>query len=232
MDITGIFLKLTSRTYPNGSELDLLDLMPDGYQIDSSENIYYIIGESETMFTSHMDTADEEVSLVTHDFIDDFVMTDGTTILGADCKAGVTIMLNMIHNKVPGIYYFFSGEEVGRIGSKFVEVTRPKHLENIKRVISFDRRGYNDIITHQLSRRTCSDEFGTKLANALNVHGFEYEISNDGGITDSYTFKDMITNCTNISVGYFEEHSVEEMQNIVFLEKLAKACVEIKWELL
>lgn len=232
MDIIGTFMKLTTRTYPTGSESDLLHLLPKGYHIDTFQNIYYIIGESETMFTSHLDTADTEISYITHDFLGDYIVTDGTTILGADCKAGVTIMLNMIHHKIPGVYYFFIGEEVGRIGSKFVEVIKPDHIDNIKRVISFDRRGYNDIITHQIDERTCTDEFANRLKDALNEHDMEYELCKDGGITDSYSFRKSIPNCTNISVGYFDEHTIEEMQDFIFLEKLAKVCTKIKWELL
>lgn len=230
MDITGTFLNLTKRTYPTGTELELLPFFPKGYNIDTFDNIYYIIGNSTTMFTSHLDTCNDEVDMITHDFLGDFVISDGTTNLGADCKSGVTIMLNMIHNNVPGIYYFFVGEEVGRIGSKFVNSIKPDHLKNIKRVISFDRRGYDDVITHQMSNRTCTDRFAKKLCKSLNKHGFEYKPSNDGGITDSYSFKDDNIDCTNISVGYFDEHTNEEMQNIVFLEKLATACLKIKWE--
>ena len=39
------------------------------------------------------------------------------TILGADDKAGMVILLYMIEKKIPGLYYFFIGEEVGCIGS-------------------------------------------------------------------------------------------------------------------
>ena len=48
---------------------------------------------------------------------EDIITASGTTLLGADDKAGVTVMLHLINNNVPGLYYFFIGEEVGCIGS-------------------------------------------------------------------------------------------------------------------
>jgi hypothetical protein len=39
----------------------------------------------------------------------------------------------------------------------------------------------------------------------------------------------LIPECTNVSVGYFNEHTHDEIQNITFLEKLAKACVKVNW---
>jgi hypothetical protein len=39
-----------------------------------------------------------------------------------------------MHNKVPGLYYFFLGEEVGGIGSNLLsgDYTKTSYLENIK----------------------------------------------------------------------------------------------------
>jgi hypothetical protein len=39
-----------------------------------------------------------------------------------------------------------------------------------------------------------------------------------------------INECTNVSIGYFNEHTNNEYQNITFLENLCKACVNIDWE--
>ena len=48
--------------------------------------------------------------------------------------------------------------------------------------------------------------------------------------TDTANFVDYIPECTNISVGYFEEHSSKEYQNITFLTQLCRACVNVNWE--
>ena len=43
---------------------------------------------------------------------------------------------------------------------------------------------------------------------------------------------DIIDECTNISCGYFNEHTVSEKQDIEFLELLSIACTKIDWETL
>jgi hypothetical protein len=41
---------------------------------------------------------------------------------------------------------------------------------------------------------------------------------------------DDIAECTNISVGYFNEHTVDEYQNLTYLEDLCKGVVKVDWE--
>ena len=118
MDIKETFLKLTSRTYPHGTESEVMHLLPQELDTDEFGNRFIQIGSSTCMFTSHLDTATSANTTIDHVIDGDIIKTDGFTILGADDKAGVTIMLNMIENKVPGLYYFFLGEEVGCVGSK------------------------------------------------------------------------------------------------------------------
>jgi hypothetical protein len=75
----------------------------------------------------------------------------------------------MIENKIPGLYYFFLGEEVGCVGSRKVAgVQKVEKLKDINKVISFDRRGTDSIITFQSSQRCCSDKFGDALAKEFN----------------------------------------------------------------
>ena len=107
MNIRETFLKLTSRTYPHGKEQDIFDLLPESLEMDEFGNLFIQIGESDTMFTSHLDTATSTDSEVIHILEDNIIKTDGKTILGADDKAGVTIMLYMIEKGLPGLYYFF-----------------------------------------------------------------------------------------------------------------------------
>jgi putative aminopeptidase FrvX len=112
---------------------------------DRFGNYYKIPGDDTTMFTSHLDTADRKqlvtnlVSTVDSDG-DEHILTDGNSILGADDnKAGVAVMLYMMHNKVPGLYYFFLGEEVGGIGLLSGDYSKTSYLENIKGAF-LDRR--------------------------------------------------------------------------------------------
>lgn len=234
------FIELTSRTYPHGTEHELFHLLPDNLETDEFGNKYIQIGETTTMFTCHLDTATSANTPVNHVFEDDMIKTDGTSILGADDKAGCVIMLYMIENNVPGLYYFFLGEEVGCVGSrKLSDKFKTDKLEYIKKVISFDRRALDSVITYQASSRCCSEKFGEALAEQLNRYSkevydndleFNYKTDPTGVYTDSAQFTSIYPECTNISVGYYSEHTFTERQNIKHLDKLAKTCCLIDWE--
>lgn len=241
MNIKETFLSLITRTYPHGTESDLFHLLPQDLEIDEFGNLFKQIGDNpSTMFACHLDTATAALSDVKHVFQGNVIKTDGTSILGADDKAGVTILMYLMEKNIPGLYYFFLGEEVGCLGSKKVaEKHKQKPLDYIKKVVSFDRRGTTSIITHQCSSRCCSDNFGTALAEALNSAGlkvdnndqvFDYKNDPTGLYTDSAQFTKIYPECTNISVGYQSEHTFNEQQNIKHLEKLAQAATLVDWE--
>ena len=89
-------------------------------------------------------------------------------------------MLWMIQNNVPGLYYFFHGEEVGCIGSGLASSMSIKDFKgNYDRIISFDRRGTDSVITYQSSTRCCSDDFADSLARQLNLSGMKYRKDDD-----------------------------------------------------
>ena len=234
MDIKEKFLELTTRTYPIGTEKEVYKFLPEDFKKDQFDNLYHVIGESDILFCSHLDTVGPATSVpVSHVVDGDIIKTDGKTILGADDKAGVVIMLQMIEKNIPGTYYFFYGEEKGCKGSSQVsqkiQDSKNDKLKGIRKVIAFDRMGYDSIITHQMEQRCCSDEFGDALANELNKNGFNYSLDTTGMYSDSAEFADIFSECTNISVGYFNQHRIDEYQNIDFLKKLADTCCKINW---
>lgn len=235
MNIKDTFIKLTKRTYPHGTEKEvypLLGLEKDSFTKDEFGNLSVKIGESDVMFTSHLDTATSALTKVNHVFDKNIIKTDGKSILGADDKAGVTVMLYMIEKKVPGLYYFFLGEEVGCLGSKKVAADQKiQKIEGINKVVSFDRRGTTSVITYQSSKRCASDEFGEALAKEFNRvdDTFKYKTDPTGVLTDSVQFISIYPECTNISVGYQSEHTFNESQDIEHLEKLAVACTKVDW---
>ena len=230
------FLALTKKTYPMGHEAELLPLLPE-LEEDGHGNYYKIIGTNpSTMFTSHLDTADDFQQNVVHTFYmedgEEYVSTDGSSLLGADDKAGVTIKLYMMEKEVPGVYYFFFGEEVGRIGSLLVSENYSKFdfLKPITKCISFDRRNKTSVITMQRREECCSDEFATALCDELGKAGLPFEHDPTGSYTDSASFMPIIPECTNLSVGYQRAHSVREAQNLSFLASLCEAVVKVDWE--
>lgn len=232
MNIRRLFLKLTEYTIPNRMEYTLKKFFPKEIQEDGCGNYYIKIGESRTIFTCHMDTSCHKYEKVNHVFDGEFIKTDGKTVLSGDDKNGMAILLYMINQKVPGLYYFFQGEESGMIGSSCIIFKNKGFFKDYDRMISFDRRAYHSVITKQMGTYCCSDEFALELSNRLNEHGFNYKPDPTGIYTDSASFIGIIPECTNLSVGYFNEHSTRESTNIKFLVSLAKTACKIDWETL
>lgn len=225
--------------------------------VDGVNNLIVEIGERgkdhSTMFSCHTDTVHREQGALT------VVITnkkykngegflygasrDAKTgklkaeVLGADDRAGIYLMLRMIQKKVPGLYVFHTWEESGAKGSKYILEKTPKLLEGIKRCIAFDRRGYSDVITNQRGQRCCSDNFGKALAAEINLNMSARKNPYTSGVvgmfTDSATYLEVIPECTNISVGYFDQHTSNESLDYVFLQDiLLPAVLRMKWETL
>lgn len=230
------FLSMVTKTYPHGHEEEVVKFLPP-MKKDKFGNYYKIIGSvnPQTMFTSHLDTADREQKVVNlfskQENGDEIIYTDGDSILGADDKSGVVVMLYMMAHNIPGLYYFFIGEERGGIGSNALsaEFDRYDYLKNIKRCISFDRRKTISVITSQLGRVCCSNQFGTALCGEYSKSGINLSLDPTGVYTDSASFLDEIPECTNISVGYENEHTGRELQNMTYLDKLCKASLNVNW---
>jgi hypothetical protein len=234
-----LFLKFTSTTTPQGHEKLMEPYLPKGWKKDTSGNYYVKIGEPTVMFTCHLDTADSgEPKKITHEFKGNIIKTDGKTILGADDKAGATVMTYMAEKKIPGLYYFFYGEEHGCVGSRALNTYLGSHRDdelykNITKVISLDRRDDNSVITFQVGERCCSQEFAEELSKRLNAAGgFKYKPDPTGAVTDSHQIADKFPECTNLSVGYDRQHTNAEEQDIAFLQALAEACCKVDWETL
>ncbi len=235
-DPRSTFLSMVTETYPHPHEEDVMQFLPNDLEQDKYGNYYKIIdGDDTTMFTSHLDTADRSPVKTTlfskEEDGDEIIYTDGSTILGADDKSGVTIMMYMMAHNIPGLYYFFIGEERGGIGSNQLaaEYDKYEYLKNIKKCISFDRRRTISVITHQMGGRCCSDAFGTALCREYNSQGLNLSLDNGGIYTDSASFIDDIPECTNLSVGYENEHTGRELQNMTFLIQLCEASIKVNW---
>jgi len=148
--------------------------------------------------------------------------------LGADDGAGVWLLLNMIDAKVPGVYIFHRGEECGGIGSRGMVAHHTPFLEQFKYAIAFDRKGETSIITEQMNGVCCSDTFALGLAKALNDTNplLAYVPDSTGLFTDTANYRRIIPECTNVSVGYANEHSADELLDVWHLEALRSAVIE------
>lgn len=217
----------------------LADRVPKKYALhrhyDHCGNLHIDAREdasNRTLFVAHVDTVHREEGS------NKIRKTQGTwyadgACLGADDGAGCAMLMHLMDAHVPGYYVFTQGEEKGGIGAKFLADENPELLEQFDRAIAFDRRGIDSVITHQGWGRCCSDDFAAALSDALCADDVLMYLGDDTGVyTDTAEFTSIIPECTNISVGYNNEHSDRETLDIIHFTALAAAVVRIKWDAL
>lgn len=203
-------------------------LLPVFGSPDRNGNYTLIIGDKPSVaFMAHHDTVHSKDGKVKPDIVGDFVVSSSNDVLGADCTTGIFLILRMIKAKVPGVYVVHSAEEIGCIGSRALVADKPIWLNHVKAAISLDRKGYTSIITHQMGMRTCSEEFSKSLNNVLDGM---FESDSGGSYTDSNEYSGVIPECTNLSVGYFDQHTKNESQDWVFMMALADMLVSANWD--
>jgi hypothetical protein len=195
-----------------------LDSM-EGMQIDDAGNRYLRVGTAPVLWSSHTDTVHKKsgrARLAYGDGILSLAEGDKAACLGADDSAGVWIMRQMVLRRIPGLYIFHAGEEIGGIGSAHIARNTPELLDGINHAIALDRRGTSSVITHQMGR-CASDSFAQSLADYL---GGEFEPDDSGTFTDTANYTALIPECTNLSVGYYGAHSAAETLDIGFCAHL------------
>lgn len=189
---------------------------------DDYGNLYKFVGDppSRVLWSSHTDTVHDEEGFQEVICKNGMAMTKDRNCLGADCTTGVWLMMNMIRAEVPGVYIFHRAEEIGMKGSGYISKQYDKELsEYFDAAIAFDRYGYDSIITHQMMERGCSQAFTESLAGILDM---DFKPDDGGVYTDTYSYINQIPEVTNISVGYFNQHSKNERQDILFAETLVQ----------
>lgn len=203
----------------------LCQVYPDGH-VEKFRGVIH--PKNKIIFMAHHDTVHrtDGRQKVLYDTILNTAFVDHNECLGADCTTGVFLILEMIRYKVPGLYIIHTGEECGGIGSSSIVEGNPKWLKDVEACISFDRYGTNSIITHQMGQRTCSESFANDLESILKMN----LKSDSGGVyTDSYEYCDIVSECTNISVGYYNQHTKTEYQDMDFAIRLRDALVKADW---
>ena len=55
-------------------------------------------------------------------------------------------------------------------------------------------------------------------------------VADDSGVyTDSNEYRFAVSECTNISVGYYHQHTARECQDMLFLRRLVRALIAADW---
>lgn len=198
-------------------------IRPLGVSQDACGNLIKTVGPDAptVLWSSHTDTVHRHGGRQSLTVISDIVKAPASDCLGADCTTGVWLMVNMIERGIPGLYVFHRMEEVGGIGSSHIAKETPELLDGIKYAIAFDRYGTTSVITHQ-GHRCASDAFADSLISQL---GRKWERDTGGTFTDTANYVDIIPECTNLSVGYYNQHRSSESQDLGFaLELLETVC--------
>ena len=214
----------------------LADNLPDGIcaEFDSCGNMHVDTRAStanRTLFVAHVDTVHRKSGKNRIKKTRTHWHADGD-VLGADDGAGCAMLMHLIHSGIAAYFIFTVGEEKGGIGATWLAKHNPDLLRQFDRAIAFDRRGIDSVITHQGWGRCCSDAFGLALCDALGSFDQDLMHLNDdtGVYTDTAEFVDLIPECTNISIGYSNEHTVNESLNILYFEMLAGAAASVDWD--
>jgi len=198
---------------------------------DAHGNYILIVGDNPTIaFTAHTDTVHRAEGIQTLSVENNFVTTMTGSCLGADCTTGLWLMLGMIEADVEGVYIAHAAEEIGGVGSSNLVLDNPAWLSNIQVCLSFDRFGTNSVITHQGGRRTASDAFALSLADILGMPQLKPDTT--GTYTDSMEYSGIVPECSNLSVGYYDQHTSKESQDILYAETLLERLCEADWSAL
>lgn len=231
-DPRSIYYTLVSQTCPYGTESAYYGplLQALGFKKDAAGNWEKKVGESKVAFVAHMDTVcdrvyDTDVMEWSDENGEVWASANANVAMGADDRAGMTVLFYLLHAKVPGRYIFMVGEEKGCVGAgKYVVPP------DVKIAVEFDRMNESEIITHQMSRRCASDKFANELAGQFELLGISLKPSDNGVYTDVNEFRDSVPEIVNIAIGYQHQHSPSEIQNITFLERMCAAAAMIDWE--
>lgn len=227
-----ILKDLTKYTVPYGYEEIVYETvqkhLKQKLNKDEFGNLFLSIGESKILFTAHLDTYSSKVEKVSHKIEGGFLKTDGNTILGGDNKVGCAILINMINKNIPGHYYFFCGEEVGRLGSEY-------HNKKIKDgeytlALTFDRKEVGSVCTHQRGIKLCNDNLSKFLISELSKSGYTFKEDYFGLSCDTFSFNEKVNNCLNISTGVYDEHKVTERVDINYYKAIFNWVTKIDWK--
>lgn len=204
---------------------ELNELENDYVKVDGYGNIHaqFTLGTGEGTvlhFNSHMDTVSgvkENKRIINDNGVFSAVLPTGERgVLGADDRAGIATILTLL-NFMPNFdgvikVSFYREEEIGCVGSTNSDKT---FLDNVDLAITFDRRGSSDIVVGCMGQPFASEEVGTWLETLSDDKNYKYKAV-EGGISDALTVSEYGINAINISVGYYNEHTINEF--LIFSE--------------
>ena len=215
------------------SEVDFItryiDTIP-GIIEDQHGNRILISPESRVMISCHTDSVHRSQGRqqlhISRAGVVSLARQEGVSnCLGADDCAGIYAALRMIEAGVKATFIFHRDEESGGNGSTWLARNYPDWIGRFDICLALDRRGTKDVIVSQQWRKCASKEFSAGLAEQLAMgHG-----AAEGIFTDSANYTDLIPECSNLSIGYENEHSSRETLDLNYLEDVIGRLIQVDW---
>jgi len=182
--------------------------------IDDKGNLLVTYHQGEgpvILLSAHLDTV-ERIDLYRTLFQEGTVLTSSNGILGADDRAGIAAILELME-RIPAtdfrgtIKLAFSVEE--EIGCRGAEAMDASFLEDVDAAIVFDRRGTRDIVTGCHGEFDfCETTFGACFEQAGLLSDMpDWRTTRYGGSSDAKLFALRAIPAVNLSVGYLHEHT-------------------------
>ncbi|GAE28248.1 hypothetical protein JCM9140_4461 [Halalkalibacter wakoensis JCM 9140] len=212
-------LKLLSISGSSGNERRIraylqqkLHRLTDYTYMDKAGNLlaYLYCGDGPTVLLSaHMDTV-EEFEEGRHIFENRTVLTSSSGILGADDRAGIAVILEVL-SRIQKTNFngtlkiaFTVKEEIGCVGSKDMDV---QFLGDVDGAIVVDRRNTRDIVTSNGTTSFCPTSYGELFEKAGVLLGMSNWKTTSGGLSDAKVYASYGIPSVNLSVGYDNEHT-------------------------
>jgi hypothetical protein len=209
-----------------------LDSIP-GMFADKYGNRILVCAESRVMISTHTDTVHrsdglQRVSASHAGVIKLHPRETVSNCLGADDTAGIYAAIRMIEAGVQATFVFHREEEIGGWGSTWLAENYPEWLATFDVCLALDRRGTKDIITCQYGGECASEQFAWSLGGALGMG----HAPADGIFTDSANYAHLIPECSNLSIGYQNEHTRAETLDSEYLERVIERLIAVDWSVL
>ena len=189
-------------------------------KVTYTKDYVYAIGDIPITLVAHVDTVfKEKPEDVFYDRVKNVLWSPQG--LGADDRAGVFAIINIVKSGLRPHIIFTTGEEMGGLGAQVLTYREPKPFAEMKYIIQLDRRGKDDCIFYE-----CDN---VKFVEYIKSFGFHEEYG---------SFSDISELCptwriagVNLSIGYKNEHSLIEILYIDYflstVEKVKKMLKDV-----
>lgn len=189
-------------------------------KVTYTKDYLYAIGDIPITLVAHVDTVfKEKPEDVFYDRVKNVLWSPQG--LGADDRAGVFAIINIVKSGLRPHIIFTTGEEMGGLGAQVLTYREPKPFAEMKYIIQLDRRGKDDCIFYE-----CDN---VKFVEYIKSFGFHEEYG---------SFSDISELCptwriagVNLSIGYKNEHSLIEILYIDYflstVEKVKKMLKDV-----